>query len=173
MEYFSILFRHSLFYGAILSAVATFVILGSLRWNPEIWLSDYPPDVRAKYGPPGEKTGRQKRWVSILFFLFLAGLLVLSIVRLGPAMGGEPPFLAVFLHTFIVFMIFNLVDLLVIDWLVLQTLQPPFAILPGTEGMAGYRDFSFPFFGFLKGSLGILVFSLAAAGVTSMLFMVL
>jgi hypothetical protein len=37
------------------------------------------------------------------------------------------------------FQVWNLLDLLLLDWFVLMTLRPRFMILPGTEGMAGYE----------------------------------
>ena len=162
------LLNHSLLYGAILSALSTVVILGSLRWNPEIWLNDYPPDVRAKYGPMSEKSRQQRRAVSLAYFLALLALLVISILQVGRAAGGFS-FPAVFLHTFIMLMVFNLVDLLLIDWLALMVLRPSWAVLPGTKGMAGYSDYTLPLRGFLKGTLGIFIGSLVIAGIT-MLF---
>jgi hypothetical protein len=40
----------------------------------------------------------------------------------------------------IVLALFNLVDAVIIDWLVLLVLWPGLGVLPGTEGMAGYKD---------------------------------
>ena len=40
----------------------------------------------------------------------------------------------------IVFALFNLVDAVIIDWLILLVLWPGLGVLPGTEGMAGYKD---------------------------------
>ena len=42
-------------------------------------------------------------------------------------------------------MIFNLVDLILLDWLLFTYIQPRFVVLPGTEGLAGYRDYWFHF----------------------------
>jgi hypothetical protein len=36
------------------------------RVNPEIMLKNYPPDVRAKYGPMSERTRKQANVVSLL-----------------------------------------------------------------------------------------------------------
>ena len=44
-----------------------------------------------------------------------------------------------------------------LDWLLFCTVQPRMMVLPGTEGMAGYRDYRFHFIGFLKG-LGFCLF---------------
>jgi hypothetical protein len=45
----------------------------------------------------------------------------------------------------------NMGHLIVLDWIFFCTIQPRSMILPGTEGMAGYRDYRFHFIGFLKG----------------------
>jgi hypothetical protein len=34
-------------------------------------------------------------------------------------------------------------DLVLLDWLVLNTLTPKWAIYPGTEGFTGYKDYGF------------------------------
>ena len=67
------------------------------------------------------------------------------------------PFLPAFVYGFIAVFVFNLFDLLVLDWLLFCTIQPRMMVLPGTQGMAGYRDYRFHFIGFLKG-LGFCLF---------------
>jgi hypothetical protein len=37
--------------GVVLSVVVFGLLLAFLRANPEIMLNDYPPDIRAKWGP--------------------------------------------------------------------------------------------------------------------------
>jgi hypothetical protein len=49
------------------------------------------------------------------------------------------------------FQVWNVLDLLLLDWFLLLTLQPRFMILPGMEGMVGYRDYGFHFRKFLNG----------------------
>jgi len=165
MPSLNLLIQHSLLYGAILSALLSALFLAAARLNPEIMLRGYPPDIKAKYGPPGEKTMQFRKPMAFLLFVILFGTLILSIVRLS-AVSGEPlTFTAVFLSTFIVLLTFNLVDLVIIDWLVFVTLQPKFIILPGTEGMAGYKDYGFHFKAFLRGTMLCLVASLVMAGI--------
>jgi hypothetical protein len=142
------------------------MILASLYVNPAMWTDDAPADLKAKVGPMTPETKRQRVLLSIPFFATLVAVLVLSIFQLRVVMGGELTFPAVFVHTFIVLMTFNLVDLVIIDWLIMAMIQPKFVIVPGTEGMAGYRDYAFHFRAFLKGTVGMLVISLISAGVT-------
>jgi hypothetical protein len=161
--------QHGLFHGVVLSLFMTLTILGSLYLNAEIWLDDYPPDVRAKFGPMSAKSKRQRTWFSIPVFLIIFGLIVWSIVQLKAVNGGGLNFGAVFLSIWLMLMVFNLVDLVIIDWLILMWIRPQFTILPGTEGMAGYLDYGLPLRDFIKGSVGILIASLLIAGITVLL----
>jgi hypothetical protein len=60
-------------------------------------------------------------------------------------------FLPAFVFSVITLLVFNLFDLLILDWLFFCTIQPRSMVLPGTEGMAAYRDYRFHFIGFLRG----------------------
>ena len=157
---------HGLIYGAILSVLMGVIFLGIAYFNPEIWLNDYPPDIRERFGPMSEKARRQRRLAGIPVFLLLFGTIAISTIRLT-RIGADETFFAVFLGTFIVLLVFNLVDLLILDWLVFNTLKPGFVVLPGTEGARGYSDYGFHFRAFLKGVAGALVVSLLVAGVAS------
>lgn len=162
------LLTHSLIYGAAMSGLMFVLIFGSLAYNPEIWLNDYPPDVREKFGAPSERTVRQRRVFSVVFFGALLALLALSVGRLPQVTGRPLNFVDVFLNLFTIFMVSNLVDLLVFDWLIAVTLRPKFMILPGTEGMAGYRDYAFHFWAFLRGTAGGLVGMALLAGIIAL-----
>lgn len=93
---FAWLVWNSLIYGAVLSLLLSVVILGSVFFNPEIWVSDYPPDIRSKFGPIREKARKQRTVVSIFFLLILFGLLSLSILQIYLASAGRPAFNQVF-----------------------------------------------------------------------------
>jgi hypothetical protein len=159
-----VLLQQSLPYGVLLSMVLGSLIWGSIYINPEIWVNDYPPDIRAKFGPIGEKAKRQRAILGLLFFPALAGILLLAVVRLFRLTGGTPGFLPIFITVFTILMVFNLVDLLILDGLIAMVIHPKFMELPGTEGMAGYGDFGFHVRGFLIGTVGLGALSLAIAG---------
>ncbi len=161
----SFLLQHSLLYGAILSALLSALFLAAARLNPEFMLRGYPPDIKAKYGPPGEKTMQFRKPMAFLLFVILFGTLIFSIVRLADVSSEPLTLTTIFLSTFIILLTFNLVDLVIIDWLVFVTLQPKFIILPGTEGMAGYKDYGFHFKAFLRGTVLCLIASLVIAGI--------
>ena len=159
------LLRHSLFYGAILSVAMSFTFLTLLVWNPEVWVGDYPPDIQEKFGPMSDKAQRLKRLVGppvILLFLAVVGL---AMVQWTGTHAVPMTFMEAFLSSFLIFSLFNLVDLLILDWLLFVTIQPRLIILPGTEGMAGYKDYAFHFYAFLKGLVASVLVSLIVAGV--------
>jgi hypothetical protein len=161
---------HALIYGVILSGVLFTLILGLVRINPEIMLKDYPPDIQAKYGPMSERSKRQRLPVAVFFIAVLLGIVTLSFQSVGINPEGDIPFFAAFIHLFVMFSVFNLLDWLVLDWLIVVTIRPSFIILPGTEGLAGYEDYGFHFRGFLIGMVITLLTSLPVAGVVAALF---
>lgn len=158
------LLRHSFFYGAILTAVMSITFLTLLFINPEMWLDDYPPDIRAKFGPMSAKAKRLKWAAGILVLGFFFGTVIVAASRWMQAHPAQFTFGELFWSSFLIFNLFNLFDLLVLDWLIFVTIQPRIAILPGTEGAAGYKDYAFHFFASLKGMVGSLVVSAAVAG---------
>src|SRR5215467_8771011 len=161
--------RHALAYGSVLSGILCALLLGILWINPEILLKDYPPDIRAKYGPMSERSKRQRLPVTVFFGAVVLGVVAASFVQVRASSGGHIPFLTAFVHLFVMFSLFNLVDLLILDW-PLVAMHPRFVVLPGTEGLAGYRDYGFHFRGFLIGTVLVLVTSVLIAGVIAVLF---
>jgi hypothetical protein len=164
----TLLLQHGVLYGVILSVLMVLTFVGAAYLNPEIWLPDYPPDIRARFGPMSERAKRQRRLVGIPVFLLLAVVLVLSSVRLAQ-IGSEAVFFSVFFGTFVLLLVFNAVDLLILDWLIFVTLRPRIVVLPGTEGAEGYGDYRFHFMAFLKGLAGSLIGSLVVAGLVTVI----
>jgi hypothetical protein len=162
--------EHGVMYGLVLSVLVTLIFLIAAPFNPEVLLNDYPPDVKAAYGReknPWTRLHRRIFSLAMLGALFgILGYSVFSMERISPV---PLTYLPLLLLLFVEIFTFNLWDLLVIDWLVFNTLQPKFIFLPGTEGMAGYRNYSFHFQGFLTGIVFSLVSSLVLAGMALMI----
>jgi hypothetical protein len=158
------LLANALLFGLALSLVLGVIMTVSLVLAPDMWVGDYPPDVRERYGRMSPRAARLRPWVAIPFFLAIFVLPLLSLARLESELGAVL-FLPALASSFLTLMTFNLFDLLVADWLVFCTLQPRWIVLPGTEGLAGYRDYRFHFVGFLKGIGFCLVGSLVIAAV--------
>ena len=157
---------HALEFGLVLSAVLFGLLLVVLRANPEIMLNDYPPDIRARWGPMSERTKRQRVFVAVAFLAVILGVVAWSLESLPAFVTRDVTFPAAFAHFAIMFGTFNLLDWLVLD-LGLVHWQPRFAVLPGTEGMAGYGDYWFHFRGFLIGIPIVLAGSALCAAIVS------
>ena len=160
-----LLLQHGVIYDAALSVLMVLSFVGAAYLNPDIWLPDYPPDIREGFGPMSERAKRQRTIVGIPVFVPLAGVLVLSSVRLAQ-IGSESIFFSVCFGTFVV-LVFSAVDLLILDWLVFVTLRPKIVVLPGTAGAKGYGDYGFRVRAFLKGLAGPLIGSLIFAGMAT------
>ena len=157
--------ENGLIFGAIFSLIMSVIIIVGLRSNPMILVERAPEDIRQAVGPIDERARKQRRTFGVLTLLFMLVIFILSITRLNAVLGGLT-FWAVFLNIFLIVMVWNLVDLLIIDWLFLIIIQPKFIIIPGTEGLKGYKDFGFHFRGFLKGLVYSVVIGFLVAGIT-------
>ena len=157
-----LLVRHSLKYGLIMSVVLTPLLGASLYVNPEMWINDYPPDIREAVGPMSEGTRLQATVAASVILPIMIGVPIYSLVSLK-RQRPHLSFRSAFLSTFIVGNVFNLYDLVILDWLIFIVLQPEFVVIPGTEGMDGYRDYFFHFMESTKGLAGVTIVSLVFA----------
>ena len=161
--------RHALLWGGALSAVVCALLLGLLWINPEILLNDYPPDIQQKHGPMSERSKRQRLPAALAIGAVALPIVVASFASVRSNAGGKIPFLAAFVHLFVMLSVFNVADLLVLDW-PLVAIGPRFMVLPGTEGSAGYKDYWFHFRGFLIGTVLILAGSVTVAAALAAFF---
>ena len=70
--------------------------------------------------------------MSILLGLLIAAPFTLALVWRTATLGNHS-FWELFAYAFGVLFIFNLVDLLILDWLIVCWIEPRWVILPGTE----------------------------------------
>lgn len=157
-------FGYALRDGAILALAASAVVMGSLRLNPRLFMRHFPEPLKARLPPlaPDElKVGRIVG--AVLMALLLGGPLVSALL------APPQPFPQLFLHAFTVGMVFNLVDWLVLDELVLGVLKPHWAVPPGAT-LADFLPFEHGrhFRGFLTGTVLCAVAALAAAGIATL-----
>ena len=145
-----IIITRALVNGAWLSLVLTVIMLISGLIALDMWVGDYPPDVKQKYGPMSPRAARARPFVAVAVFGAVLLIPILGLFALRTELGSVP-FLAALVFGAVAVFVFNLYDLLILDWLLFCTIQPRAMVLPGTEGMAGYRDYRFHFIGFLKG----------------------
>ena len=162
---------HALGFGLALSVILGALLLVVVRANAEIMLNDYPPDIRAKWGPMTQRTKRQRAFVSAIFLIAIVAVVAWSLETLPAFVARDMTFGSAFAYFAIMFGTFNVFDWLVIDCGLVYW-QPQFLVLPGTEGMAGYRNYWFHFRGFLIGIPLVLIGSAIAAGIVSIILRV-
>jgi len=138
------------------------LILG--RINAAMLVNDYPPDIRAQYGPMSPETRKQANNATLPLLTTLGLILILGLGQLRSQTGGLT-FLNTFLVSTTIFQVWNLLDLVLLDWFILLTIRPQFMILPGTEGLAGYHNYRFHFQKFLNG----IVFTLILSGIVTLI----
>ncbi len=61
----SLVLQNSLLYGLVVSFLLGLTILISFSIDPEIWIGDYPPDIKAAYTPVRSNTKRHKSIASL------------------------------------------------------------------------------------------------------------
>jgi hypothetical protein len=142
-----------IFHGIILSLIGTFIILLSLRTNPRLWLQDYPQDIQRKVAPKTKAEKQQSLIWGIPFLITLIAVPFISSLRLKQQSGGAISFFMLFINAFAIGFIFNVVDLLLIDLLIVCAITPKFILIPGTEGASGYKDYRHHFKGFIVGTV--------------------
>jgi hypothetical protein len=155
--------------GTILSVLLSIGIYGSIYINPTMWISDYPPDIRAAVGSVDGALS-QKIVASVLLFGVVIAVPLYSNAQLRRENNGELSFAAAFANSALILFFFATWDLLILDWLIFVTIQPDFVVIPGTEGLAGYRDYWFHFeVSFLGWTqwISILVGGLVLAGLST------
>ena len=149
----------------LLTSLALLWLVGR---NPRYMMQDYPPEITADIPAQTAEEKRSGMRFGLPFLLFLMGFpLVFGLVN---KFSGGMGFAANWLALFTLMLSFNLVDLVILDWMIFCFLTPRFMLLPGTEGHPGYKNYFFHFVGFLKGMIFVLVGSLVVAGLIEGVF---
>jgi hypothetical protein len=156
----------ALVYGLGLSLILTILTVISGSVALDMFVDDYPADIRRQYGPMSARAARLRPFVATALFATVLGIPLLGLWVLR-SQHGSIPFWAALAFSTACLLVFNLFDLIILDWLFFCTIQPRSMVLPGTEGMAGYRDYRFHFIGFLKG----MIFTLAGGLLISAVWM--
>ena len=136
-----------------------------MKYFPWEMLHDYPEDVRKASILP-EPTGKQKRNAKIFggigSVIIFGALIAFGLLRFR---AERAVFLTLFWFLFIIAMSWNVIDLLVMDWLLVCTVRPAWLIIPGTENCSSYSDYGYHFKGFLIGCIYTTIMALIFAGI--------
>ena len=148
--------------GALLSVLASTCLLLLLRFNPRAFLGHYPKEIRELVPPRSKK----ERLMSILLGL-LIGIPFTWALLWRTATLESHSFWDRFAYAFGVLFIFNLVDLLILDWLIVCKFKLRWVVLPGMEHIAMPIPYLHHFKEFLMGTVGLVIVGLAIAALLS------
>jgi len=156
--------------GALLSVVTSTYLLVLLRFNPRMFLKHFPKEIREIVPPKSEK----ERWMSILLgvplgLLFIGSTFASALLWRASAQGSRS-FWELFAHVFGLFFLFNLVDLLILDWLIVCRFTPRWLIIPDTEHIVMPKEYLYHFKGFLMGTVVSVIGGLAIGALLHFLF---
>ncbi|MCK4975777.1 MAG: hypothetical protein KAS36_02455, partial [Anaerolineales bacterium] len=98
------------------------------------------------------------------WMIFTLGFPIFSTYVLKSKLSGEIPFWTAFLNVFALVFLATLGDLIILDWLIVNTITPKFVIIPGTE-KADYQDFSHHYKAHARSAFVLILLSIIFAGI--------
>jgi len=156
--------RSALINGMIWSALWIAYVYMLLKCFPWEMVHEYPEDIK-KATTLKDPTDEQKKKAKL--YGGMASIALFVILAIFPIMyfkRAPVSFVQIFFYTWIIAFTWNVVDLIIMDWLLVCTITPDWLILPGTKGCKGYKDYRFHFIGFLQGCIYISITALLMAG---------
>lgn len=153
--------------GGVLALIFCIYIPLLLRYNPRFARRDLPKDIREAVPP---LTKKEKREAAFLFTPILILALIIPFVSTLRFSQHNPQgafFLWLFLNAYGILLIANLAELILVDLLLLCTITPKWIVIPGTEGMAGYKDYAHQVRAHLRGAGLMAVVALMVATIIS------
>lgn len=143
--------------------LGVWILLSYLR-DPRIWLHDYPKEMQALVPPRTDEEKRQLLWWAIpTTGSMLAFPLIFVLWRDATY---DFSYFEAFATVWIIMQIFNVFDLIVLDWFLTVWWRPKFIQLEGAEVMNHHDNYHFHFAGFIRG----LGFSTIGAAATALPF---
>lgn len=131
--------------GGLLSCIPFTIGVGlSFYFHPSIWIADI---TRHKRPIPEESKRTAVAWVCVFVTILLSGstgtawyVAKHSISSDGGGAGAGPTRLRdLFLAAYGVHAVVNIFDVVVIDWIIYNTIYPPSMRIPGIPKLEGYR----------------------------------
>ena len=147
---------------SVLWMIYVYILVTKFPW--EI-IHDYPADIQkaSTLPAPSDEQKKKAKIFSALFSLVIFGVLIaFGVVRYA---GENASFPEVLLFTFIIAMVWNVVDLIVMDRLIICKLTAKWVVIEGTEGCRGYKDYMYYFKGFLIGCIYSAILAFVISGI--------
>lgn len=143
--------------GLAVSGVLTVLILASIAHNPRLWLGDAPKEMQKAATPLSkeERSLRIKWAVPVLLFMVVVIPLVTFLIHQKTPLS----YIDAFGLMWIAWMIFNLVDLVIIDWWIVVWWKPDWSVIREVEHLYHLNTYWFHFKCFLIGTVAISIMS--------------
>jgi hypothetical protein len=137
--------------------------------NPRFSLPDLPRDIQDAVPPLTKKEKRAASLFAVPFFVMVLAIPFMSTLALNGQNAGNVAFCLLFLNAYGILLAANVAELILVDLLLICTITPKFVVIPGTEGLAGYRDYAHQIKAHLRGSVLMAVLALIIAAMVSFL----
>ncbi|MGY0374714.1 hypothetical protein [Clostridium sp. JNZ J1-5] len=149
--------------GMIISIIICGWISVILKVNPRFEMKSFPLEIVNSVNK--QTKSEKKGFLMMALPMLLLVIIFLIFSTFLTYKNLNISYLVLFLHLFIVFMVWNVFDLVIFDWLIFCTINPNFMILPDTKGNPAYKDYKYHFIGFLKGTLLSVIGAIIIAGI--------
>lgn len=135
------------------------IVLVSLAYHPRLWIQDFPAPIQEEMEPlsRGERIGRVI--LAILLLIVVVGIPVASTLNIKSSRGNIT-ILEGFLHIWLLFMVINLIDLVIVDWTIGVWWQPDFLSTPEINPLLHHNTYRFHFVEHLKGTVMLTLLAL-------------
>lgn len=154
-----------LIHGGVVALLASALVLVALRFNPRLFLKHFPDRVRSAQPPLSDRERRVGYGFAVALFVVLVGGPVAStvVIASGEAAPHDP--FSLWAHASLVSMVFNTVDWLLIDEMLLGLGKPRWA-LPAGVSLSDVEPFEHGrhFFDFIKGTIGCVLVGVLTSG---------
>jgi len=148
-----------LMHGLIYTGGFAFIILISVLINPRIWLQDFPEHLKYSIPPKSRREVNQTYITGILFAMFILGFPLYSLSTLINESTDLFSFSRLFLHTFSVMMICNILYWLFFDLLIFNFVISRIRTVPGLKKKFKFTGWKRQIFGLAVGILSCVIIS--------------
>lgn len=149
--------------GLIYSGGFALIILISVLINPRIWLQDFPEKLKKDVPPKTLKESRQTFITGFLFALYIVGFPLYSVARSFGEKEEVVLFFTIFLHSFYIMMICNVLYWLVFHILIFNFVISHIRTVPGLKKRFYFSGWKNQIFGLFVGILSCLLISFFVA----------
>lgn len=155
----------ALWEGIIWSILWILYVYMLLKFFPWEMVHEYPDDIKkaCTMATPTSKQVKKGKFASAIYSLFLFAVLIFFGFRAYQNMDYN--YLQLFIYLWVIAFVWNLLDLLIVDWLIVCIITPRWVVLEGTQGCKGYKNYGFHFKGFLIGCVYTTIMAALFAGI--------